>query len=128
MRVRKTKKLLSGLLAVLFVLFSLPLSALAEEFTPPSATKVEVENVTIIEGTSGYETTDYDSQAGGQTAPYFRYNYSPSFTVTLTDGTVLEGEGSVEYEGRWYGLETSDGQSAATPWGVGVHTVTASIL
>ena len=128
MRVRKTKRLLSGLLAVLFVLFSLPLSALAEEFTPPSATKVEVENVTIIAGTSGYETTDYDPQTGGETAPYFRYNYWPSVTVTLTDGTVLEGEGSVEYEDRWYGLETSDNQSAATPWGVGVHTVTASIL
>ena len=99
------------------------------EITKNPVKKVEVRSISIIEGTSGYKTNEYNSATGKSDLEYYRYSYSPQFTVTLTDGTVLKSNGSmVNYNGKNYWLNYSDDQSYSNPWGVGTHTVKATII
>lgn len=127
---KKARKALSGMLALLFVLFSLPAGAMAageDADAAPRVAKVEVQDLTLIQGTNGYNTQEYDEQTGDYIS-YYRYQYTPEFVVTFEDGSVLKGRDGVNYNDNWYNLLTNDDQSAANAWGIGRHTVTASLF
>lgn len=90
---------------------------------------IEVADISIIENTNGYITSDYISETDTQSPEYFRYYYSPEFTVTLNDDTVLYSEwGSINYNGQDYYLVYYDDQSYENQWTVGTHTVSADLL
>lgn len=65
------KKYLALMLAILITVLSLPLTALAEGSTP-EVKSVEIENISIIEGTNGYKTTDYNPDTGNYDLEYYR--------------------------------------------------------
>ena len=115
--------------SVLIFVASLPMSVLADT-AEPQVEIVDFESISIIEGTRGNTTSEYDPVTG-KNVEYFRYYYFPKFTVTLKDGTVLKPDGgmtSVNYNGNWYSPSCTDDQSCSNQWGVGTHTVTASIM
>ena len=98
------------------------------EITESPVAKVEVEKTSIIEGTNRTKSWNYDPETGNR-VEYYRYSYTPKFTVTLKNGTVLNSEwGGITYNEERYGLSYSDDQSYTNQWGVGTHTVTANIL
>ncbi len=86
------------------------------------------ESVEIMEGTSGYTTTDYNMEIGSY-VEYYYYNYFyPTFTVEFTDGTVYSNQQySVEHNGQFYHMSFMTDQSCYNQWGVGTHTVTAQL-
>lgn len=58
---------------------------------------------------------------------YLAYVYTPEFTVTLDDGTKLEGSrGRVEILGQKVELNIEDGQNK-TRWGLGTHKAVGTI-
>ena len=90
---------------------------------------IEVADISIIENTNRYITSDYIPETDTQSPEYFRYYYSPEFTVTLNDDTVLYSEwGSINYNGQDYYLVYYDDQSYENQWTVGTHTVSADLL
>lgn len=90
---------------------------------------IEVADISIIENTNRYITSDYIPETDTQSPEYFRYYYSPEFTVTLNDDTVLYSEwGSINYNGEYYHLDCHDDQSYENQWTVGTHTVSADLL
>ena len=92
--------------------------------------KVEFEKISFTEGTNGYINTNYNPDTGNYDLEYYRYSYTPRYTVTLKNGTVLtpDWSGNIYYDGKYFSLSYSDDQSYTNPWGVGTHTVTANIL
>ena len=125
---KKSKKCLAVLLAVLITVVPLPFTALAGG-AAPMVSGIEFEAVSIIEGTNGEVAYEYYDEDGTGYNEYYRYSYSPQFTLTLDDGTVLSSEyGGVSYNGEWYSLSWFDDQGYNREWGVGIHTVPASIL
>ena len=92
--------------------------------TPVVSAKMEASD--CIENRDGYIAYTYTKEGAEQ---YFRYGtYPQKCTVTLKDGTVLEGAGGVEYNGKWYYASCTDDQSATNQWGLGKHTVNATIM
>ena len=92
--------------------------------TPVVSAKMEASD--CIENCDGYIAYTYTKEGAEQ---YFRYGtYPQKCTVTLKDGTVLEGAGGVEYNGKWYYASCTDDQSATNQWGLGKHTVNATIM
>ena len=90
---------------------------------------IEVADISIIENTNRYITSDYIPETDTQSPEYFRYYYSPEFTVTLNDDTVLYSEwGLINYNGQDYYLVYYDDQSYENQWTVGTHTVSADLL
>ncbi len=117
------------LLAVLITALSLPVAALENEILP-EVKSVEFEKISIIEGMGSYQKTEYNPDAG-LWVNYYHYNYSkPEYIVTLKDGTILKPDkwGWITYKGDDYCLYCSDDQSYTKQWGVGTHTVAASIM
>ncbi len=90
--------------------------------------KLEVSDIEIIEGTCQY--SGWDLSNPDQPIEYLIYYYYPDFTVTFKDGTIQTvTEGSwIEIDGTDANVSFYDGQSSTNPWGVGSHTVTASLL
>ena len=90
--------------------------------------EVTINNVEVIENVDGYYLDEYDNE-NEEFLEWFCYDYSPEFTVTLQDGTVLESEyGWIGYNDKSYGLDITDDQSYYNQWTVGKHTLTAEIL
>ena len=82
----------------------------------------------IIEGTQGYMSSEYDEETDSM-VEYFKYWYdTPALTVYFQDGSSQVVRGGLEWNGIWYGVTGEDDQSAATPWGVGEHTVLLDFL
>ena len=83
--------------------------------------------IQIVEGTNGDMYSDYDPETDSM-VEYFHYRYHPTVTVFFQDGTSQEVDSGLEWKGEWYSISCTDDQSAATPWGVGTHTVTVEFL
>ena len=86
---------------------------------------IEVEPISIMEGTHGYYSEDYNEETGKWDLEYFHYspyNDILSFTIKLKDGTTIENEyGNMEffYNDEFYYLDCSTDQSYYTPWTAG---------
>ena len=87
-------------------------------------------DVEIIEKTSGYYTTGYDSVSGENKEYYYYSSINPIYTVVFKDGTVLENQRySIQFEGQYYSLNCSGNQSYEKQWTVGnVYSATASLM
>ena len=83
--------------------------------------------IQIVERSSGYMDYEYDMETGSS-VDFYRYLYYPAVTVFFRDGTSQEIHGGLEWNGEWHGISCTDDQSAATPWGIGTHTVTVEFL
>lgn len=81
---------------------------------------IEVADISIIENTNRYITSDYIPETETQSPEYYKYYYTPEFTVTLKDDTVLYSEwGSINYNGQDYYLAYYDDQSYENQWTAG---------
>ena len=82
--------------------------------------RIEVEDISVIEGTSGYYSGYWDDS---EYVEYWRYSYSyPAFTIYFKDKTsktVEKGSGGTEIDGTRYYLSTTDNQSYDNQWTVG---------
>ena len=80
---------------------------------------IEIEDISIIEGTQGY-------QSGGT----YIYNVYPTFKVNLKDGRVLYSNGSSIYiDNEYYSLQIDNTSQYPEPWVAGkTYEVTGSIL
>ena len=102
------------------------------EITETPIASIVINNDTVTEGISGWKSTRYDEETDSYVT-YFQYVYDPSFVITMKDGTVYVSECDdhsshhVIIDDEWYWLSFSDTQSMS-PWGVGEHTVTGTIL
>ncbi|MGN0555647.1 MAG: dockerin type I repeat-containing protein [Candidatus Fimenecus sp.] len=121
----RSQKILAVMLAMLLFVCSVPICAVA---AAPKITSISVEDVQLIQDTNGYFTTDYDAETDTESEEYYKYWYSPSVTVFFADGSSQVCYGGLDWGGEWYEVKYTDNQSAATPWGVGEHTVTAELL
>ena len=82
----------------------------------------------IIEGTQGYMSSEYDEETDSM-VEYFKYWHdAPALTVYFKDGSSRVVRSGFVWNGTWYSVEMEDDQSAATPWGVGEHTVLLDFL
>ncbi len=90
------------------------------EITETPVESIKVENVSIIEGTNGYICTLDNSQ-------YYRYGYYPEVTVKFKDGTTQTTQYGFYIDDTWVNVNYEDTQDFDTPWGVGKHTVTATL-
>lgn len=121
----KFKKRTAGFLALCLLLSILrPVSPAHAASTVVKS--IVVEPITVIENCNGYWNYKYSEETQGYTIPYFVYSCSPHVTVTLNDGTVLEGEGGVTYNDAWKRLSLD--QSSDSDWQVGTQTVKATIM
>lgn len=91
---------------------------------------VKINNTIVYEGLDTVTSIAYDPESEGFYKEYTYYNYKPSFTVTLNNGTVLQSDesGSIEYEGQSYQCNCFDDQSESNTWGLGVHSATAEVF
>ncbi|MDO4607771.1 MAG: hypothetical protein Q4B40_01090 [Clostridia bacterium] len=94
---------------------------------PNPIKKLEVSDIEIIEGTN--QSFDYDYANPDQPIEYLSYEYYPDFTVTFQDGTTktITDTNYIEIDGTQLWLEVYDDQSSTNLWGIGSHTVTASL-
>jgi len=90
--------------------------------------KMEIDDVDVIVGTNGYNTTEYNHVTGSYES-YFRYNYSiSSGKIYFRDGYVKNIISTwFEYNGESYNISLNAEQSSFNQWGIGKHTVTASV-
>ena len=87
------------------------------------------DDISLTENIDGWDYYDYNPETDEYDQSYFHYNYTPSCTVTLSDGTTLKSEDCyVTYRGVDYWIEFEDPQGGETPWNVGTHSVDASVL
>ena len=87
---------------------------------------VKVETTYLAEGVSGW--TAYDDETGNT---YFTYYVNaPAYTVTLKDGTVLQSaDGSVYYNGKFYGCTLDSEQDYANRWLLGgTYNIPLSVM
>ena len=131
---KKARKYLAVLFAVLLVVTQLPLTALAADTAADAAknvAKIEFKPISAIEQTNGYTVTENNPETG-EIVSYYKYNvanFYPEYTVTFKSGKSLESSnGRISYKGQGYYPTYSDDQSAQNPWGVGKHTVTATLF
>ena len=137
---KEMKKWLTGFLVAVVVLTSVPLGQVqASEAAAPevqSATmeseasqieSITAKDLSFIEYTNGYYTKDYNPETREYDLEWYRYSFSPTFTVTYKDGRVETGSGGITIDGQWYSPRYKDDQSYEKQWGVGKHTVTAEI-
>ncbi|MGM9670752.1 MAG: S-layer homology domain-containing protein [Oscillospiraceae bacterium] len=136
------KRILSWALALCMVLTLLPGAAFATDVVASGETDITgdlaireiveltVFDLTIIENVDGYLDGYWDDNAEEWIEnAWFRYSYTPEFTVTLSDGSVIESQwGCVEIDGENYTLACADDQGMESPWSVGDHEVEASLL
>ena len=134
---KETKKLLAGLLVLSMLLASLPQQLLyaegsvqnvANETGTSIIKSLTCEPVEIMEGTSGYTTTEHNMEIGGYVEYYYYNSFYPTFTVEFSDGTVYSNQQyGVEHNGQYYHMSFSTDQSCYNPWGVGTYTATAQL-
>ena len=137
------KKWFAGLLAVVVVVTAVPVGQVnASEETTSNvqsevASKVQSDtsvaaiervvwdDITLLEGVDGSYTNRglTPDPAPGE---WFCYEFIPTCTVYLTDGTTIRCEdGTLEYNGETYGAGSSAYQSYYTQWGPGTYPLTA---
>ncbi|MBQ9860207.1 MAG: leucine-rich repeat protein, partial [Clostridia bacterium] len=89
------------------------------EIVDTPVASVEVEPIQLVKEQNGYWTNGDDYGCGDicETQRYFHYyGYRPvNYTIILKDGTRCENS-NFYWNGRWYGLECYDTQSALNPW------------
>jgi len=90
--------------------------------------EVAVSPIVIDYGTCCDEKGSYDQWGNYHTYTHYYWENRVSATVTLRDGTVLQGETDIYYDGEHRPFRFVDDQSLETPWGVGTHMVTIRIL
>ncbi|MBQ8892854.1 MAG: leucine-rich repeat protein [Clostridia bacterium] len=123
---KQFKKLFAGLLALCMMLVMVPMTmpAYAGDGGPDTPVDyIEVEPISVIEHYNGYWGESYDTATGELKKEYYYIDPAPYVTVYLNDGTVLDGEGGVVYDGYYYGLEFSD-----TRWVLGTQQAQVSIM
>lgn len=105
------------------------LSSFTVEIKESPIVGIVYKNVELIENLNGRREMVYNPETDEYDIPWFYYEYIPSCVVLLNDGTVLysDADGAVEYCGETYWIDCTDTQEASQ-WGVGTHTVTASLL
>ena len=86
------------------------------------------EDLNVIEYTNGYYASDFDES--GTEHQYYYYHASPKFTLTFSDGTVINQLGTFQYKGEEYYISYgADNQNYENQWTVGnTYTGTASVL
>ncbi len=116
-------KMFSMILMMAMLITSIPLGICAADADHPFES-IEVEDISIIEGTNG-----------GDTGSYFYYEMTGiDVTATLKDGTVkklnLDPTFEFQEDGRWYRLATNAGaMQIAEHWTAGnTYTVTATLV
>lgn len=89
---------------------------------------VTAEPVRVYEGVNQKKRTYLDKNF--KPIIWNEYVYSPSYSVTLDDGTVLKSDydGEVRVNGEWVGLTYFDDQNYNNEWKIGTHKVEAEIL
>lgn len=89
---------------------------------------VEFDNITLTEDYDGWINYKYNPETNDYDIPYFYYTYTPSCTVTLSDGTTLKSkEGYVTYDNNHYWIDYTDTQEEAE-WNVGTYSVKAELF
>ena len=134
---KKTRKLLAGLLVVSMLMASIPQQLLyaegseqtvVNEMSSSIIKSLTCEPVEIMEGTNGYTTTEHNMEIGSYVEYYYYSDFYPTFTVEFADGTVYSNQQyGVEHNGQYYHMSFSTNQSCYNQWGVGTHTVTAHL-
>ncbi len=100
------------------------------EVTKTDIKSVKLNDITVYDGINGYDIEEYDPETDEFYYAYTHYYYSPSFSVTLKDGTVLQSDqyGTIQYDGEEIYCYCDDAQSAETPWTIGTHLATGEIF
>ncbi len=90
---------------------------------------IEAKPITLVEKMGGINDGHSDPETGDWIEnSWYRYELNAIYTITLSDGTVIEGDNNAIYNEleEWVNIE--DDQSYENQWGVGKHTATASIF
>lgn len=125
--VKFIKSVVVFVLLICLVASSVPITFAAS----PEVKSVKVENIDLIKNEGGYIAHGYNSDTNKFDLEYYKYDYEyeVSYTVTLSDGTVLNSyDGSVEYLDNTYYLDCYDDQSYENQWDIGTHIVTAEFM
>ena len=103
------------------------------EIIETAVTGVDMENdIIIVENTNCFKNTLYD-EATGEYVTYNVYNFrdvEPGFIIHFDNGddySVKRLNDTVYYDYSYYSFSVKDDQGVA-PWGLGVHTVTCSLM
>jgi len=96
--------------------------------TTSSVKELTVSDTVIYEDVHSFIDYAYNEETGEHDLIWEKYYYNPQCSVTLKDGTVIEGDGSnILIDGEYNGVDFSDDQSYENQWEVGnSYTVTAS--
>ena len=125
----KIKKGLAFLLAATVLIAALPIAALAE-YTLPEIESIVVEDVSLIENTGGFETTDYNPETGEYESYYWYFiGNNLRFKIEFKNGDIINDSGSgFWYNGEWFGFDVNDDQGLQNQWGLGEHKATVSVM
>ena len=90
---------------------------------------MDVSDIVLYQGAHSHTEYEYNEQTGEYDLSWERYNYYPDFSVTLKDGSVVNGEGgNVLINGEWNYLSFIDDQSYENQWTIGnSYTVTGTL-
>ncbi|MGN0569179.1 MAG: bacterial Ig-like domain-containing protein [Candidatus Fimenecus sp.] len=132
---KKSKKVLSILLCTMMIITSMPLAKL-ELFavTDVSVESISVPDVSVIENTHGYLTSESVYNAETDTYEEKEYYYYNDFTqnvitVNFADGSSFTGTDSELYEQYGESMNCSYGQCYSNRWTVGnTYSVTVSFM
>lgn len=114
------KKIVAILISAILMLSALPPSVFAETSETPVVSSIEIEDIEIIEGTHG--TTD--DHCG-----YFYSDFSPKFTVTLSNGKILRGNNYITINNESCCLSFDASSQYEEPWTVGnTYQVTGTLM
>ena len=93
---------------------------------------IEIEPITISAGSCGYYKNEYNSKTEKYDLEYFYYKpeYFLVYTVTMNDGTVIEGCGEyIEINGGNFRFKTSSTQSYENRWTVGnTYSISVTLM
>ncbi len=98
---------------------------------PNPIQSVDFDDITLLKDWDYYYDYEYNPSTEEFDLKWKHYSYTPSYTITLKDGTVIKSDenGSFEYDGKHYiFLGAKDGQSYETPWVEGTYPVTVKIF
>lgn len=99
------------------------------EVTVVGAAEITIDPIVVTEGVDGYYTNQHNEPNPDNDLPWwFRYDETTHYTITLTDGTVLESDeqGNVYYKDYSYSLYLY--QEYDHQWEVGTHVEEGAIM